>query len=460
MAPARFKASPDGCSTISTTFPQRLRLALANPRLQAALLALAALPPGFLYLHACYVTPFFDSSSDWTVYIRAAGKLTAHQSPYPAAGYPPDLPASFSGTYIYPPLWAWLLQPVAHLSRFGQALVVCVGAQLLIWGFVILVVTALRIQGRRARFGTGLLLLSVFLVMPASNIGFVLLFLTGLWFFACSRDRAWGYLPLGFSIGLKLIAAPYLLLPLVQRKWNSLFLAFAAVGATLLVGLQFIPEYVFKVLPPMATSTADIRNSSFAAILTRSLHPAILVAPADRSFLDVKLLTLAFGLAVVAVTALAIRGSVTDPRVGALDAAAVICLASLLAPVLFASHLSPIVLVLVVLGAHAVRQKRRGTLLATIGLVIIWLTTDRVEVALGSPSEATRLLFEVLASLYFVLAFVSWGLCLYERWKIVALPAPAGSPFNEVPPKPFRVLLAPWIRYSGVARGEIPASTY
>lgn len=403
-------------------FSIQFQLALANRTFQWVLLALAGVPIFALYAQIAVILCLSGAvgPTDFDPYITAAQALAHNSNPY-AAQVAAGLPTAVSGGYAYPPLWAWLLQPVADQPKLGF-LFLQVVAQVGVAIAIISLCWGLQLRSWRART---LLVLGVIAFEPLivnfawGQVMAVLFPLSCLWYAASARQKAWGHAFVGFGIAIKLLQAPVLLVALVRARWSWLAAAALAAGAaTLVAAPQFLPTYLQKVLPGLSAGTGDIRNVALAGILTRLLHPGPTTPFGDPTFLDVKLLTYAFAGVVVGSTAWVMwRGRRQDGAALRCDLALAALLSPLVAPLLFDLH-TPLVLPAIFALVHLGLARRRWDLVAAAvtcyGLFCVggWFTFTTV---VTTPTWV----LEVLAELSFAALFALWAVALHERVQLM-----------------------------------------
>ncbi len=326
-------------------FLHNLILAATGPRLRIVYLALIALPFLAFYLYASVISPIHDGLPfDFATYLKASQLMIAGGNPYTLPGNP-QVPVVLAGTYIYPPFWAWLLQPLVQATHDLQIAVFVVVGQVCMGVFIWSIVRALNLRSFQAILIAAMAIIGFQPVVGGYAVGqvsVVLLPLAGLWLLAWSRDQGWGHFLLGIAIGVKVIQAPVLLLTVVWRRFRWLGLAVAGLLITVLVATPwFFPQYVSQVYPALR-STSDIRNQSIPGVLTRVFHPGYFwpSAQSDPSYLDITIITLIFSAALVLVSAWALWQAPTDRR-GRLHAAAlVITISPLIAPVVWGDHMA------------------------------------------------------------------------------------------------------------------------
>lgn len=260
-------------------FPPGLR-ALGNARFRGIALWLALIPIALGHVWTTLLVPALTGASftDFSVYLQGARTLAAGGDPYAAffASTVPDY--NFNQTYIYPPLVAWLLQPVALVgdgpaSWLMQALL---QAGLVAFGLVFF-----RAMGRWTLPEVLLAAVIVMAYLPVrrdllnDQLTLLLLLASAPLLLAWVRgDRWWGGATLGAAVAAKLLQAPLGLLLVWGRRWRMLAAALAT-GAllTLVAAPQFLAEYFFQVLPKISHATGFRENSSPSGFIERILYP-------------------------------------------------------------------------------------------------------------------------------------------------------------------------------------------
>lgn len=217
---------------------------------------------------------------DFVVFYRAAGRILDHQPLYQVADLRTD---PLGPWYKYPPLFAWLLTPLARLP-LRTALEVWNGLNVA-WVGVTLAVVA-RAHGRRWAAAAPALLGLIVLAgvyqplmdtLIYGQMDVALLGLLALTYLALRAGRpAWAGVPLALAIGLKVYPAVLLGYLLWRREWRALA-SCAGAGAALLVaslpftGLAPWRDFVTGVLPVGNGATAWVENINFGGFLARLL---------------------------------------------------------------------------------------------------------------------------------------------------------------------------------------------
>jgi hypothetical protein len=200
------------------------------PRLRAALLtAFVALAVGILLAAlAGHPAPAFDVVHS---YLPAADAVLDGASPYASPG---DFSISSETAYVYPPLFAELISPLAFLST-GWAAFVATAAALALLG------AAIWLTGLRDPVCYGVIALwaPTFNALQCANASVVITFLVAVaWRFRASSGVG-RPLAEAFAIAIKPFAWPLVVWEVARGRWRG---AAAALGlAGLLVSLAWLP---------------------------------------------------------------------------------------------------------------------------------------------------------------------------------------------------------------------------
>jgi len=341
--------------------------ALQNPRFRGALLIGAAVPISVLYLWRTVVLPLAAGSLPGDIagnYLPAAARIAAGRDPYqvsvPTSGYVP-LPLA-GPLYITPPPVAWMLQPLLHVSPTVFVAVVVFALQLSLVVFIATSLRALRITSRQ--MALLLVLVAIAYEPVAANIdegqiNLVLLALSGVWLLGwVAGDAWWGGVALGAGVVLKLLQGPAGLLVLWGRRWRMLLGAIGA-GAVLsaLAVPQYLPEYVLKIAPLLASGTGLFENHSPGGTIIRLFDPATFTGAARDTPPLARAITVAIALAVLAVTFAVLRRPSAQRSGRALEAAAIVAAGPLVASYSWGTHLVLLLLPMFVLLDWAIRRR-------------------------------------------------------------------------------------------------------
>ena len=373
---------PASCPLRQFKFPPGLR-ALGDPRLRWIALWLALIPIGLNHLWTTLVVPALTGArfSDFSVYLQGARTLAAGGDPY-AAFFSSTVPDyNFNQTYIYPPLIAWLLQPVALL---GDGLASWLMQALLQASLVAFGLLFFRAMGRWTRPEVLLAAVLVMAYLPVrrdlfnDQVNLLLLLASAVLLLAWMRgDRWWGGAALGAAVAAKLLQAPLGLLLAWGRRWRMLASALAA-GAvlTMVAAPQFLAEYLFQVLPKISHATGFRENSSPSAFIERLLYPQSFFGGSPGGSL-VGVLGLVVAAVVILVTWRALgRQPRTDSDGRAVEAAAAVAAVPLLISVNYHQSLEMLpILVLVSVGI------RRGDWLLLGAAAAGWMLPGPVHSA-------------------------------------------------------------------------------
>jgi Glycosyltransferase family 87 len=375
----------------------RFGAALRNRSFRSVLLAISGVPIIASYLWNALVIPLlFPSSIPPTdfheTYLAAARAIAASQDPYGPCHNLVCYGQMTNSASVYPPLSGWLLQPVISLNPRlvdAGALIAC---HVFVLVFLISVVRALRISDWQA---ISLCVIGTLSYPPLLdqirfiNLQVVLLGLSGLWLLGWMRgDSWWGGIAAGAGVALKLVQAPSLLLMAFRLQLRMLAAALAVWAALWLIAApQYLPEYLFKVLPAAGSGTGYAKNISPIGAVARLLHPDSLgntalgtgVGPLERA------VALLFALAVLAVTTYFLARSVQSTERRSLEAAAAVAVAPLISTLVWPGHLALLLLTFLVLGAFAIR---RGDWRLLILTVVAWVLTGPIYLAFTNAYAA------------------------------------------------------------------------
>jgi len=253
-----------------------------------------------------FLNPSDYDPADFHVYMGAAAALAHGANPYTAflTSTAPD--AAFTTGYVYPPLLAWLLQPVAGLQGPGLDLACLVVLQVTLVLAVALLLRALDVRSWEMRVLILALAVSWYPVRfdIGGQINMVIFALVVICFAGYLRgDRWWGGAALGVSIAFKLLTAPLLLLLAWRRSWAAILTAVATVAVLWLIAApQFLLSYLLDVAPRVGAGTGFRENQTPTALISRLLDPASYLGQTHPLSWTVRLLALAVAVAVVLVT--------------------------------------------------------------------------------------------------------------------------------------------------------------
>jgi len=275
--------------------------------------------------------------NDFEVYLAGARALARGGDPY-AAFFASNIPDyAFNQAYIYPPLLAWLLQPLAALPVLQADHLFLALLQLCLAALLVTLWRTLR-AGDRQEMALGALLLIGFFPIRRDlwndQVNLVLLLAGGLLALAYSRgDRAAGGVAFGAAVAVKLLQAPLVLLLAFGRRVRILAAA-VATGAVLtaIAAPNLLPEYLGRVLPRLSGGTGFRENPSPFGFLERMAHPATFYTGGTPGSGLVRAIALLFGIGVVVVTWRALGRPRQSARGRALEMAAAVAALPLLSP--------------------------------------------------------------------------------------------------------------------------------
>ena len=335
---------------------------MANRRFSGLLVIWAGIPITLLYIWQALVQPlgFGTYLGDFQEsYMRAAGRLAAGRDPYDLCQTMGCLEPT-GPQYVTPLPLAWLLQPAVGVDShaLAAAAVILLNASVVV--FLICVLRALEVRDWQL---AALLVLVALAFEPTTanivegQINLVLLALSGVWLLAWVAGRWWGGAALGIAVALKLIQAPVGLLVLWARRWWMLAAAaVTGLGLWLIAAPQYVPEYVFKVVPSIGAGTGFFENHSPGGTIARLLEPDTFLGTARGAPLAARIITTLIAIAALVVTFAVLRRSSSSATGRSLEAAAIVAVTPIVASYSWGTHLVLLLLPMLVLVAWAVRR--------------------------------------------------------------------------------------------------------
>ncbi len=308
-------------------FLVRLHLAATQPwMLRLSCGAISAAGAWTYARSTLLLSPGYQPMGDFDAYYRAAADLNSNLDPY--LRYNHAIPFSLSVGYIYPPFLARLLQPLALLALDQANLIALVVLQLSVLASVLLTWHLLGLRSWTARlFVLDAFLLSSGLIanVQVGNLNVLLGPSSLAWVLAYRRAAIWGWLVVGFNVGLKLQQAPLFALALFRRDWRGLTLGLTTLLATFIAGgiaLSF--EFLATVLPRLTnTVPTGAQNTSLLADIERLLHPGADNLTYDPTYAESRFFLVPIVLVVLFFTARALYG-LADRQLEALIALAAV----------------------------------------------------------------------------------------------------------------------------------------
>jgi hypothetical protein len=392
--------------------------ALANRRFRWLVLLLAGIPLAASYGWWTALGPLLlrPSFGDEDFVFAAATAIRSGGDPYAwiAGGYTYGKPV-----YIYPPLWAWLQQPLVPLGTEGASLALLGILQLGVVLFLFLLYRALRpVDPQEVVLGSLLTISFVPIVanLWSDQVNLVVLALSGLLLSAYLRgDGWWGGAAYGVAMALKPLQPGLgLLLAWGRRTRMLIAVVIAGLVASLVPGPHLLNLYLTRVFGSAAAATGFRDNAAPAGFLERLFHPATFYdgsAPAD---LRVRVL---YGVAVLAVIGVTWWRLGRRPRVRplgrALEVGAAVAASPLLLSIAHTFHLVLLLLPILVLLHAGFARSDRLALAAAVGG---WLLVGPVHAAmlsLISSGFGNDLVLRVWNESQLVGIVVLWLGCLY-----------------------------------------------
>ena len=341
---------------------------------------MAGIPLGASYLWWTLLDPFLTRPrfSDQDFVYTASAAIHSDGDPYAwiAGGYFYGKPV-----YLYPPLWAWLEQPLLPLGREGAALTLLVLLQLSLAASLLLLHRALRPVDRQ-ELALWLVLLFAFTPVFANlwsdqvNLMVLLLMVVAMNAYL-GAGRWWGGTAYAVAMALKPLEPGFGLLLLAGRRWWMLLAA--VVGGLVLLGVPspvLMYRYLTKVFVASSGATGFRDNAAPAGLLARLLHPGTFytgAAPADP------ILKVAFAVLVLAVVAVS-WWRLGKPRADRLGRAAEVAVAIAAAPLMLSiAHSFHLVLLLVPILVLLHLGLRAGDPLTVGAAIAAWLLVGPVH---------------------------------------------------------------------------------
>ena len=405
----------------------RLARPLANRRFRWLLIAIALPLPLLQYL---VVTAQLSAdlvnrgNEDFWIYAHAAATLAHGADPYSAAT---ATSIASNTTYIYPPLLAWLVQPIVTLDLTTQTLVGWAALQICFFAAIVVMTRALRAGWQLAALITlaGITSYWVRRDLFEGQVDLVILALVATWFWAWVRGgRWWGGVALAVGAALKVIPGVLILLPIARRRWGMVAGAVAA-GVVLFLALFSLNlEYATRVLPYLPGVVGNPESQSPASTLLRLFEPATLYGQADSLGGWFHILIVAITVAFIVVTAWRLRVQATDHESAAIEGAAAVALLLLLTPVTWGHHLVIEMIPIYVLAWVAIR--RRHVWLGGLTL-LAWVLANPVHLLFMAAylgGIRTPVVMNVWVELPVAGVILIWALCLYA-FQPSAIAAPA-----------------------------------
>ena len=360
--------------------------ALANRRFRWLVLLLAGVPlaANFAWWTAVGPALLRPSFGDQSFVFAAATAIRSGGDPYAwiADGYTYGKPV-----YIYPPLWAWLQQPLVPLGNEAAALALLALLQLCLILFLFLVYRALGpVDPQEAVLGVimAISFVPVFANLWSDQVNLVVLAVSGLLLVAHVRgDSWWGGAAYGVAMALKPLQPGVGLLLAWGRRTRMLIAAVVAgVLVSLLPGPHLLYLYLTRVFGSAAAATGYRDNAAPAGFLVRLLHPASFYdgsAPADL------LVRVLYGVVVLTVVGVTWWRLGWRPRVRplgrALEVGVAVAASPLLLGIAHTFHLVLLLLPILVLLHGGFARSDRLALTAAVGG---WLLVGPVHSAMLS----------------------------------------------------------------------------
>ena len=350
---------------------------------------------------------------DFWVYTRAAAAINRGADPY-AASIATSIAQNVG--YTYPPLLAWIVQPLLTLGITTQVLVGFVVLQTCFFASIAMMTRALRASWQLAALVTlaGITSYWVRRDLFEGQADLVILALETIWFWAWVRGGSWwGGVALAVGAAVKVTPGLLILLPLARRRWGMVAGAVAAGVVLLLALFPLNLEYVTRVLPYLPGVVGNPESQSPASTLLRLFEPATLYGQPDSLGPWFHIFLIAITMAFVVITAWRLAAGPVDHDSVALEGSAAVALLPLLTPVTWGHHLVVELIPLYVLAWVAIR--RRHLWLGVLTL-LAWVLANPVHLLFMAAylrGVNTPVLMNLWVELPVVGVILIWALCLF-----------------------------------------------
>lgn len=300
-------AAPAGSGGIFQAMPWRPFLALYRPRFRRSILLVVGVCALANYLWMSLISFFVLRLPfpDFNDFFLGAQALKQGLDPY--HDFLIYNHYDFAHFYLYPPIVAWLVQPLLPLGLENASLLVLLLLQACVVAFFWFVYQALRpLSKDEIAFGV-ILSLSfgpIFANLGNDQVNVLVLLFSGVSLLAyCRADHWWGGAAYGLAMGIKPLQ-PAVGLLLVWGRRTRMVVAAAILGliALLIPGPRLAFEFVFKVLPIISRGTGFRANASPSGLLERLFSPTSFFTGVASGNPWVRALDLAVIAAVVLVT--------------------------------------------------------------------------------------------------------------------------------------------------------------
>lgn len=368
--------------------PSGLAAALRRRHFRLLLLAVAGLPlvgTEVVWPLAALALGHLPRGLDFPVYMEAARNLTRGQDPYASFLASNLSDPTVNHGYIYPPLLAWVLQPLHDLSVHAAAWLAAGVEELFLLATVILIRRLLAWKGWESAAWFYLALLVWFPVqinLAEIQIGDLLLFLVTLWLWLAPRPAAGLFLAASFV--LKLLTAPLLGYLALRRRWPELAVALAAVAVLLTVATpRWLPTYLVQVLPRIGSGTGYFLNLAPSGTLIRFFDPGSLLGQTGPVPFAARGLTWALDVLLILLTAWRLNWRKPKSKEDVyLEVAAVMALTPLISAVTWPHHVVLLILPIAILLTEGVRRHDVRLLGMVAGAVLLLGPVSELLVAL------------------------------------------------------------------------------
>ena len=394
----------------------------------------SANPRAFKFDFAPYYAAWYAASVGHDFYKTETGKGGLHGNVFADLKEDMGINRSFSA-YIYPPQFAWMGSWIARV-RYDTAQTCWVWINAGLW---LACVGALigRVLARRPMFAACLVILALMyppmaysLSLGQVNIVLFALIVSAAWLMA--RDRS---VLAGALLGVAALVKPHLGLLWIYLLWTQRWKAAVSCVVTVLIltggalvslGIEPFRTYVFDVLPKISGGQAYIANQSVYGVLARVFVSDPTYLFTDRlmeSHFWLDMLSLAAGLAIIALTFRAIPRGQRSSETVSLEFAAVICALLLANKIATIHHFTWVWLAIPAYATAAFRgaaRPPRNEIIAFVAGVGLLFLTWKFFAWFSGQSGLLRL----LACNTFAGAMLIWICLLRQLRRVTALATP------------------------------------
>lgn len=295
----------------------------------------------------------------------------------------------FIGWYIYPPIFAILMLPLAFVSFFKAKLIWLVINQVLLALGTIFLLKCTKNLGRTAKIAIvalTLMMTPIIFNQQMGNVNVALFFLIVLTLFLIIKDRQWlAGVPLGLAVSIKIIPAVLVIYLLFKKRYKAAASALAVSGLLMAIGISVCGwnttvAFFKEVLPKIGWLSRETDIPTKYSTINQSLHGLIIRLFSDspdgltksliNSWTTVLVLTavVTLVLAVASYSVVAKKGFKNEKQERqhfVLGFGLFVILSHIVSPISWDEHLVPVIIsVVLLIDWLATAEKYRGWPLA------------------------------------------------------------------------------------------------